>query len=439
MTVRASAPVDLDKLASTVDVISTTWEERAEEALIEALGDMEGRRVFGRVRHAVPSDYQARIRPPAAVGDLVNVARLLDGESDIEPRPDIEAMQITTSFGRAIDGEEDDWRFRVFLRGRDATIAQLVPILDHLGLHARDEHPSRFDCPDGPVFLYDIGVRLDVPSIGDRQHRDVQRAFVGLAVGTIESDGLNHLVLAAGLDRRQVAVLRLYQRYLRQAGFLFSPAYIEQALVRHPAIAAGLVALFDARFDPAAGGDGADDHRVARIDAVTTELHRQLDEVPALDDDRICRAFMTLIEATVRTNAFRREPRDEIAVKLLSDAIPFLPEPRPAFEIFVCSPWVEGVHLRGGRIARGGLRWSDRLEDFRTEVLGLVKAQMVKNAVIVPVGAKGGFVVKRAMADPADRDAVRAEGIDRYRRFISGLLDLTDNVVGSDVVHPPTP
>ncbi len=433
MTVRASVPVDLDRLGASIDAMSTTWEERSQEALVEALGDVEGRRVFALVKHAVPSDYQARVRPTAAVGDLVNVAKLFDGGSDVEQGPGGDRMQIATSFGRALDGGDDDWRFRVFLRGRDATIAQLVPILDHLGLHALDEHPYRFDSAEGPVFLYDIGVRLDVSSIGEQQHREVQRAFVGLAVGTIESDGMNRLVLAAGLDRRQVAVLRLYQRYLRQAGFLFSPAYIEQAIVRHPAIASTLIDLFDARFDPARDVD--DDARARDVSAITASLHAQLDEIPSLDDDRICRAFLTLIEATVRTNAFG--DGDEIAVKLLSDAIPFLPDPRPMFEIFVCSPWVEGVHLRGGRIARGGLRWSDRPEDFRTEVLGLVKAQMVKNAVIVPVGAKGGFVVKRSEADPADRDAVRAEGVDRYRRFISGLLDLTDNVVDSAVVHPP--
>ncbi len=178
--------------------------------------------------------------------------------------------------------------------------------------------------------------------------------------------------------------------------------------------------------------------RAAAAEAIETVLLRRLDEVPSLDEDRICRAFLTLIDATARTNAFRsrRQVGDEIAVKLRPGDIPFLPEPRPQFEIFVCSPKVEGVHLRGGPIARGGLRWSDRAEDFRTEVLGLMKAQMVKNAVIVPVGAKGGFVVKGSTANPADRDAVREEGIDRYRRFVRALLDVTDNVVDGVVVNP---
>ncbi len=227
-------------------------------------------------------------------------------------------------------------------------------------------------------------------------------------------------------------MLRLYNRYLRQASFPFSARYVEQAIVRHPDIARKLVELFDTRFDP--HPDAATD-RAAAVERCRSELHELLDAVPSLDDDRICRAFLTLIDATDRTNAFRG--RDEISVKFRPHAVGFLPEPRPEFEIFVCSPYVEGVHLRGGRIARGGLRWSDRPEDFRTEVLGLVKAQMVKNAVIVPTGAKGGFVIKASTAEPADRDAARAEGIDRYRRFVRGLLDVTDNVVGDRIVHPP--
>ncbi len=435
MTVRARNTVDLDRLAEAIDASSMTWEEREREALVDALGELEGHRVFELVRREVPFDYQARVRPSAAVGDLINVAALLDGAA-----ADDAATRIVTSFGRSIDADEARWRFRVFLRGRSATIAELVPMLEHLGLSAIDEHPNQFGDPAAPVFLYDIGVTLPVAQITEAQHHELQKAFVGLMDGTIEADGLNRLVLLAGLDTRQVAVLRLYNRYLRQTGFAFTPKYVEQALVRHSAIARMLAQLFDLRFDPTldrteptAGTSGSSsvDERIA---ALRASLVERLEAVPSLDDDRICRAFLTLIEATTRTTAFTG--RDEIAVKLAPHAIAFLPEPRPVFEIFVCSPLVEGVHLRGGRIARGGLRWSDRPEDFRTEVLGLVKAQMVKNAVIVPVGAKGGFVVKNPTADPSDRDAVRIEGIDRYRRFVGALLELTDNIVGSDVVHP---
>ena len=321
------------------------------------------------------------------------------------------------------------------LRDRPTTIAELVPVLEHLGLSPLDEHPSVFVGESATVHLDDIGVRMSMHTITDAQHAEVQRAFVDLMTGAIELDGLNRLVLSAGLDRRQIAVLRLYNRYLRQASFPFSARYVEQAIVRHPDIARKLVELFDIRFDPHPTVADVAADRTAALERCRDELHELLDSVPSLDDDRICRAFLTLIDATDRTNAFRG--RDEISVKFRPHAVGFLPEPRPEFEIFVCSPYVEGVHLRGGRIARGGLRWSDRPEDFRTEVLGLVKAQMVKNAVIVPTGAKGGFVIKAATAEPADRDAVRAEGVDRYRRFVRGLLDVTDNVVGDRIVHPP--
>jgi len=435
MTVR-SREVDLERLAIQVDASTATWDERAEAAVVDALGEVEGRRAFQEIRDAVPSDYKARVPAEWSSLDLVHVARL----RHVEPgTPDA----LETSLGRAIDDTDGQWRFRVYRRGEPATIAELVPLLAHLGLHAVDERPYVFDHPDGLVHLYDIGVVFDgcADSPGPEPARlgEVQRAFAALVAGEVEADGLNRLILAAGLTLRQAAVLRTYSRYLQQAGFPFSQSYIEQALVRHPGLAQALVALFDARFDPRAEPHPA--QAAVVVDALRTDVIERLDAVPSLDDDRICRAILTLIDATLRTNAFRRRDgggfSPEIAVKFDPLRIPFLPEPRPMFEIWVCSPKVEGVHLRGGRIARGGLRWSDRPEDFRTEILGLVKAQMVKNAVIVPVGAKGGFVVKSPTAVPADRDAVRAEGIDRYQRFIRALLDVTDNLDGAVVVHPP--
>jgi glutamate dehydrogenase len=424
MTVRSSTLSNTTRLVAAIDRASRPWGERARDALVGLLGEAEGNRVWSVVGATVPGDYEARVRPEVAAGDLVHVAALLTGTDE-----------IATSFGRAVDVADGEWRFRVFLRDRPTTIAELVPVLEHLGLSPLDEHPSVFVGESGVVHLNDIGVRLPADAITDAQHAEVQRAFVDLMSGAIERDGLNRLVLAAGLNRRQISMLRVYTRYLRQASIPFSPSYVEQALVRHPDIARGLAELFDTKFDPGRVELTPPSARSAAVARCRSDLHVQLDAVPSLDDDRICRSFLTLIDATDRTNAFRKRP--EVSVKLRPHAVGFLPEPRPEFEIFVCSPFVEGVHLRGGRISRGGLRWSDRPEDLRTEVLGLVKAQMVKNAVIVPTGAKGGFVIKSSTVDPADRDGMRTEGIDRYSRFIRAMLDITDNVVGDRVVHPP--
>src|SRR5690606_20704002 len=226
-----------------------------------------------------------------------------------------------------------------------------------------------------------------------------------------------------------------YCKYLLQVGVPFSQAYVEETLVRYPQLARALAALFEARFDPA-----AEKGRKAAIADAQARIRELLDGVASLDEDRILRGYVGVIEATLRNNYYQLDgegrPKDYIAFKFDSTAVPDLPKPRPYREIFVCGPRVEGTHLRFGPVARGGLRWSDRREDFRTEVLGLVKAQMVKNTVIVPVGSKGGFIVKRPPVG-GDRDAVQAEGIACYRRFISGLLDLTDNLtVGGDIVPP---
>jgi glutamate dehydrogenase len=248
-------------------------------------------------------------------------------------------------------------------------------------------------------------------------------AFFGMWSGTIEADNLNRLVLTAGLGAREITVLRAYARYLRQGTSTFSLSYVEQALASHPRIAALLVRLFLARFDPARSGGEA---------ALTHEISAGLDEVQNLDEDRILRSFLAVVQATTRTNFFLAKPY--LSFKLDPGRVPGLPEPRPMFEIWVYSPRVEGVHLRGGRVARGGLRWSDRMEDFRTEVLGLMKAQMVKNVVIVPVGAKGGFVLKQPPA--GDREALMKEAVACYQTFLRGMLDITDNLVDGKVLPP---
>jgi glutamate dehydrogenase len=341
---------------------------------------------------------------------------------------------------RLLQRSDGGWRFRVYRQGPSIPLADLLPLLDQLGLRALDERAFHFPVADGNgvdrpgVWLHDVGVDVVGGAVGaavltDDMVDELRRAFEAAFRGEIEVDGLNRLVLLAGLTARHVEILRAYSRYLRQISFPFSQQYIESALCRHPAVAAMFVRWFEQRLRPGADGDAAATH---------DEINAALDAIPSLDDDRTLRAISGLIAATLRTNAFQagRDGRTHpavMAVKLDTSLIPDLPLPRPMFEIWVCSPRVEGVHLRNGRIARGGIRWSDRREDFRTEILGLVKAQIVKNAVIVPTGAKGGFVLKRPPAQP---DGLRAEGVACYREFIGGLLDITDNLVAGEVVPP---
>jgi glutamate dehydrogenase len=271
--------------------------------------------------------------------------------------------------------------------------------------------------------------------LGDDARERFQDAFAAVWTGAAENDGFNSLVLGAGLTWRQAVVLRAYAKYLRQAGAKFSQDYMEETLRTNVHTTRLLVSLFEARMSPGRQRAGTE-----LTDGLLEELDGALDQVASLDEDRILRSFLTVIKATLRTSFFQKadsgEPHSYVSMKFDPQAIPELPAPRPAYEIWVYSPRVEGVHLRFGKVARGGLRWSDRREDFRTEVLGLVKAQMVKNTVIVPVGAKGGFVAKNLPDPSVDRDAWLAEGIASYRTFISALLDITDNMVAGEVVHP---
>jgi glutamate dehydrogenase len=403
------------------------WVAATREALSAAVGEAAGA-LLDRLQPVIPAGYDELNWPNSAAIDLPIVDRLVGALRAGQPLPAAEtAMMHFTEAG------PHQWRFRVYHGGSAVPIADLLPLLDQLGFRAIDERAFQFDFGDHCVWLHDVGVEVpDDVELSETARAEVQRAFVAEFANTVEVDGLNRLVLRAGLTARQVEVLRAYTRYLRQIGFPFSQQYIETTLQRHAGIAAQLVELFTQRFTPDGG---------AHFDetACRAGILRALDDVPSLDDDRTLRAFLALIDATVRTNAFRPGPnggfRDVLAFKFDASKVPDLPLPRPLFEIWVCSPRVEGVHLRNGRIARGGIRWSDRREDFRTEVLGLVKAQIVKNAVIVPTGAKGGFVLKQPPA--AGTDAFRAEGIACYRQFIAGLLDLTDNIVGDELVPPP--
>ena len=317
--------------------------------------------------------------------------------------------------------------FRIEVAKRPATLSAMVPLLERLGLEVLDESSEQTADHSGLIgFVHTIGVRHPEPErLADPTIRALaEQCFVQMWTGTIEADGFNRLVIVAGLTAQQIDVLRAYSRYQRQIGTPFTQAYVEQTLCLHPKTVGTLCALFAARFDPARAASWE-----AEMAGYEAAVRGRLDEIESIDEDRILRGVLDLMLATDRTNAFRS--RDDrwgsrvLAFKFDPIRVPDLPLPRPKHEIWVCAPHVEAVHLRGGNVARGGLRWSDRREDFRTEVLGLMKAQMVKNAVIVPVGAKGGFFVKSG------------SGLDAYQSFVGGMLDLTDNIVDGVVVPPP--
>ncbi|MDP9117879.1 MAG: NAD-glutamate dehydrogenase [Actinomycetota bacterium] len=415
-----TAPPSPDRAAVEAEVAKVTrrWTDDLTDLLVLTYGEDVAERLLRKYAPAVPEAYKEDFPASTAARDIALLEAL--------PEDDGLAFDLYTSE----DDDDADHRLKVFRTGRSVSLARALPIFAQMGIEVLDERPYDIDIADGTeTWIYDFGLRLpDGIDIDPERAASIVDALKLLWREEVEQDGFNALVVRTSMSWWQANILRAYAKYLRQAGTAYSQGYIEQALVDNPRIAAALVGLFEARFDPTReneppiGGDG-----VALVEAVEAMLA----EVASLDQDRILRSLLGLISATLRTNAYRTDSegrrRTAIAVKLDPRQILDLPDPKPRFEIWVYSPRVEGVHLRFGPVARGGLRWSDRREDFRTEVLGLVKAQMVKNAVIVPTGAKGGFVVKHAPIE--DREAWLAEGIACYRTFISCLLDLTDNYV----------
>jgi glutamate dehydrogenase len=406
------------------------WSEHLFDLLRDRCDAAHAERLRATFRGAVPEAYKEDFSASQAVEDLIVLAEL----------PPESGLAFRLYRPEPVNGDAADYRLKVFRTGEAVSLARTLPIFTLMGIEVLDERPYVFEPTDGePIcWIYDFGLRL--PAGVELDEQRVQTFVEAVEViwrGGVERDGSNALVVRAGLSWWQVNILRAYARYLRQTGTPYSQSYIERALVDYCNLAALLVALFEARFDPER--EGAD------TDVIVEEIERGLAAVTSLDQDAILRGFLGLVQATLRTNAYQHDGagnhRAALAFKLDPCAVRELPEPRPKFEIWVYSPRVEGVHLRFGAVARGGLRWSDRPEDFRTEVLGLVKAQMAKNAVIVPTGAKGGFVPKQ-LPDPAvDRDAWMAEGIACYRAFVSCLLDITDNYVvaptgGQHVVSP---
>ncbi|MEV8373434.1 NAD-glutamate dehydrogenase [Kribbella sp. NPDC056861] len=420
---------DSEILEQKVVEATRAWQDDFNVALHQQGGDGAVTRLASQYAGAFPEAYKEDFDARIAVRDVSILDKL--------PAEDGLAMSLYNPIDEEWDGER---RFKVYRTGSALSLSQVLPLLTHMGVEVIDERPYEIRRPAGTAYIYDFGLRAPQGSEEKEELRGLfSDTFQAVWEGRAESDKLNALVLRGSLSWRQVSILRAYQRYIRQGGTPFSQDYIENTFLNHVDVAKLLVQLFETSFDPARGA--ADDpNRVTAVEQLEKEIVAALDTVKSLDEDRILRSYLTAMKATLRTNFFQPAadgtPRTYISLKLEPKAIPELPQPRPAYEIFVYSPRVEGVHLRFGAVARGGLRWSDRREDFRTEVLGLVKAQMVKNSVIVPVGAKGGFYAKQ-LPDPAvDRDAWLAEGIASYKTFISGLLDITDNIVAGDIVPP---
>ncbi len=418
---------DLEQLEADIQELSRSWNDELHHALVDAFGEELGTTRNNLYREAFPAAYRENFTTLHAVHDIDRMEAL-------------STAPLSMSFYRLLEQSSSVLRFKLFTSEVPLILSDVIPVLENLGLRVVGEHPYVVHCLNGKSYwIHDFSLshRGGSEPIELEEVKDIfQQAFAAIWQGLADNDEFNRLVLGAHINWREVAMLRAYARYNQQIRFGFSQAYIADTLVRHTQVTRLLVALFRARFAPERQ---VSEKVQALADRIESSILDALDKVDNLNDDKILRRFLELIKATLRTNYFqvdsKGEPKEYQSFKLNPHLIANIPKPRPMFEVFVYSTRVEGVHLRGGKVARGGLRWSDRLEDYRTEVLGLVKAQQVKNAVIVPVGAKGGFVAKCLPTD-GTRDEWLAEGIASYKTFIRGLLDLADNLKAGQVVPP---
>ncbi|OEF30194.1 NAD-glutamate dehydrogenase [Vibrio rumoiensis] len=406
---------------------SSSWDDRLTQSIMSSFGENQGTTLAKEYKNAFSRSYKEdTLAGGTAVADIEQLEALNEDN------------KLGMLFYRPQEERADSKAVRLKLYHRDEPIhlSDVMPMLENLGLRVIGESPYEIQKADGTVYwildfsmLHRSNQKVDLREARDR----FQQAFAAIWSGDLESDGFNRLILSGGLSGREVTILRSYARYMRQVGFPFSQQYIEDTLSNHPELAQILVNLFTKRFDPSVKA------RTKAEEKLVKSIKEKLEKVESLDDDRIIRRYMEMILATIRTNFYQTDKdgnaKPWLALKLQPRNIPEIPAPVPEFEIFVYAPDIEGVHLRAGKVARGGLRWSDRQEDFRTEVLGLVKAQQVKNTVIVPVGAKGGFVCKR-QPNFTTRDEIFAEGQRCYQRFIRALLDVSDNIIEGKVVPP---
>ena len=416
----APASYDAAGIEAEVAIIAQRWQDELRAQLQVHSGEEHGSTRYQRYQRAFPAGYIADFSARVAVYDIDMLEQAARNGT------------LQAALAPASSTDTRMWRLKLF-HSSDIAISDYTPLLENMGVRVLDERPYVLRLEGGRnAWIIDIGIQLPTAgALEETTARDrLLEAFRAAFANASENDPFNKLVLHAGLSWRDVVVLRAYARYLKQINLRYAVETIADCLLHHADIAANLIQLFHLRLDPSQ----IDDHRA---DALKTALQASIGALPSVDEEKILTGFAATIDATVRTNHFQRDASGNIkpwlSFKVVSAKVPGMPQPVPLFEIFVYGTEVEGVHLRGGKVARGGLRWSDRREDFRTEVLGLVKAQMVKNTVIVPVGSKGGFVVKNA---PSERDAFMAKGVECYKTFIRGLLDLTDNLSEGKVVPP---
>ncbi|MEH6609729.1 MAG: NAD-glutamate dehydrogenase [Halioglobus sp.] len=419
---------DVNELEEQIVQATLAWEDRLRLRLIEEFGEELGEQHMRELGGGFQPGYRDDFDPRVALVDLREILALKGGAS------------LRMSLYRLLEEDDDHLKLRLYHKKNSLPLSDVLPILENLGLRVVSERPYSVTSQAGERYwvqefslIYALSMDINL----DEVKEEFEDAFSRIWYGEAESDSFNRMLLGTRLSWREIALLRAYSRYLRQVQFPYSVEYIAETMANHLHVTAGIVELFLTRFSPVFDGD--EDWRAQRELAVEGRILDSLENVENLGEDRIIRQYVTMIKATLRTNFFQQDMNGNLkpyfSFKLNPSAIPDIPKPVPMFEIFVYSPRVEGVHLRGGKVARGGLRWSDRHEDFRTEVLGLVKAQQVKNAVIVPVGAKGGFVAKQ-LTPGMSRDEIQAEGIACYQSFIRGLLDLTDNRTEDGVVGP---
>ena len=414
---------DIAALEAHIASLARRWEEDCKQALLQIHGENAGLSLATQFGNAFPANYRDDFSGAVAADDVL-VLSGLSAQSDMAVR-----------LYRPLKDGQGSTRLKIYTTAKVA-LSDSLPVLERMGARVLDEQPYKVTgaSPDSSFWIHDLGLQLPADTVFSTVKDRFEELYLQVWRQQVDSDDLNQLVLVTGLDARAISVLRAYTRYFKQIGFAFSQSYIEATLRKNAALAQLLYELFSARFHPELPGD-----RDLAQQQLSEQIETLLGAVASLEEDHVLRQFYNTIKATLRTNAWQTTlaggTKPYLSFKLNPRAVPGVPEPKPMFEIWVYSARFEGVHLRGGKVARGGLRWSDRHEDFRTEILGLVKAQQVKNTVIVPVGSKGGFVLKKA-PPTTDRDAYMAEGIACYRLFLSGLLDLTDNLARGKVVPP---